>query len=56
VNRRRTWFGVLLGLVLAAVLNLLWPGAWRLGSTPRFLVTGLIVLVASAVIGRVRSD
>jgi hypothetical protein len=44
---------MVLGAALAVVLELVWPGAWHRGSTPRFLVTMVLILLTLIVL-RVR--
>jgi hypothetical protein len=41
---------LILGALLAVVLEVAWPGAWRWGSTPRFVVTLALAVVAAAVL------
>jgi hypothetical protein len=41
---------LILGALLAVALEVAWPGAWRWGSTPRFVVTVVLAVVASAVL------
>lgn len=49
-RQRKPWSALLLGALLAVALELWWPGAWRWGSTPRFLVTVLIAAVTLVLI------
>ena len=47
---RKPWSALLLGALMAVALELWWPGVWRWGSTPRFLVTVLIAAVTMVVL------
>jgi predicted membrane channel-forming protein YqfA (hemolysin III family) len=53
--RRRALFGALiLGALFAIALEVVWPGAWRWGSTPRFVLTLVLAVIASAALVRTR--
>jgi hypothetical protein len=41
---------LVLGVVVAMALEVGWPGAWRLGSTPRFVVTAALAVAAAVVL------
>jgi hypothetical protein len=41
---------LILGALLAVALEVACPGAWRWGSTPRFVVTVAFAVVASVVL------
>jgi hypothetical protein len=53
--RRRALYGALiLGALLAIALEVAWPGVWRWGSTPRFVLTLVLAVVVSVALARTR--
>jgi ABC-type uncharacterized transport system permease subunit len=40
---------LILGALLAVAVEVAWPGAWRWGLTPQFVVTVALAVVASVV-------
>ncbi len=46
-QNRAPWAALLVGVAIALVLGVWRPGAWRWGSTPRFVATAVLVGVVT---------